>query len=119
MGTEAQATQPSAAPIELLDLEALRKLPSDVMEVDEQCLYFLWAGDDLLYIGATTQASYRIGRHIRDRNYASAQSGAPIPFDRCTFLATPDRRQMWELENAYQRHYDPPCNTVSHQRRRY
>lgn len=100
---------------ELLDLEALRKLPSDVMEVDEICVYFLWKDDELLYVGATTQACERIKRHIRDRNYRAVD----MPFNRYTFLETLDRRQLWEIEVAYQRKYDPPYNTVSHQRRRW
>ncbi len=104
---------------ELLDLAALRSLPNDFEELPDECLYFLWAGEDLLYIGASTQVSHRISRHIRDRNYRSAQSGVPIPFDRYTCLATPDRRKMWELEIEYQRAFDPPYNIVSHQRRRY
>lgn len=107
---------------ELLDLEALRKLPDDVMTVDGPCLYFLWAAenpDELLYIGGTTQACERIGRHIRDRNYRSAQSGRPIPFKRTTFLAVPDRFELWKLETEYQKHYDPPYNVVSYRRRMY
>lgn len=104
---------------ELLDIEALRKLPDDVMVVDEQCVYFLWKGDELLYVGASGEVSHRIGRHIRDRRFRSAQSGVFIDFNRTTFLEVPDRRQLWEIESAYQHQYNPPCNTVSHQRRRY
>jgi len=104
---------------ELLELEALRKLQSDCLEVKDPCLYFLWAGEELLYIGGTTQSCDRIARHIRDRNYRSAQSGNPIPFDRYTFLEVPDRFQLWELEIQYQRHYDPPYNVVTYRRRKY
>lgn len=104
---------------ELLDLESLRKLPSDVMEVEQTCLYFLWGGEELLYVGATTQACDRIARHIRDRNYRNAQSGRPIPFDRYTFLAEPDRLKLWPLETEYQTFYDPPYNVVSYRRRMY
>lgn len=100
---------------ELLDLDALRKLPSDEMEVDEVCVYFLWKDDELLYIGATIHACERIARHIRDRNYRAVD----MPFNRYTFLETPDRKLLWELENAYQCKYDPPHNVVSHQRRRW
>lgn len=104
---------------DLLDLEALRALPGDPMEIDDPCIYFLWLGADLLYVGATTQACDRIARHIRDRNRRSAQSGSPVPFDRYTFLVVPDRRQLWEIESAYQHFYDPPYNVVSHRRRIY
>lgn len=100
---------------DLLDIDALRKLPSDVMEVEQICVYFLWKDDELLYIGATTQACDRIARHIRDRNYRAVD----MPFNRYTFLETPDRRRLWELEIAYQRKYDPPHNVVTHQKRRY
>lgn len=104
---------------ELLDIEALRKLPDDVMAVDEQCVYFLWKDDELLYVGASTQVSHRLARHFRDTRYRSAQSGVVIDYNRATFLEVPDRRNLWPLESAYQRQYDPPCNVVSHQRRRY
>lgn len=104
---------------ELLDLEALRKLPDDAMAADDISLYFLWKDDELLYVGASTQVADRVARHVRDRRYRSAQSGVFIDFNRATFLAVPDRRELWPLESAYQHQYDPPCNVVSHQRRRY
>lgn len=104
---------------ELLTLEELRKLPDDVMAVDEQCVYFLWKDDELLYVGASTQVSHRISRHVRDRRFRCGSNGVHIDFNRYTFLVVPDRRDLWPLESAYQQHYDPPCNVVSHQRRRY
>jgi hypothetical protein len=104
---------------ELLELEALRRLPDDVMTAEDPCLYFLWKGDELLYIGGTTQCCERISRHIRDRNYKSAQNGRPVPFDRYTFLHVPDRFELWKLETEYQTRYDPPYNTVSYRRRMY
>lgn len=117
--TEDALEAPKPLPPGLLELEALRRLPDDVMAVDEQCLYFLWGGDELLYIGASLQVSERISRHTRDRNHRSAINGRPVPFDRHTFLEVASRRELWRLETAYQMHYDPPCNTVSYRRRSY
>lgn len=103
----------------LLDLETLRALPSDVMEVADPCIYFLWQDDELLYVGGTTQSCDRIARHIRDRNYKNAQSGRPIPFNRYTFLEVAERHALWKLETEYQRFYEPPYNDVGPQRRRW
>jgi len=108
-----------SAMAEILDLEALRNLQSDVMEVKDPCLYFLWKNDELLYIGGTTQSCDRIKRHIRDRNYKSAINGRPVPFNCYTFLEVHDRFELWKLEEQYQKHYDPPYNTVSYRRRLY
>lgn len=106
----------------ILSLEELRALPDDCETVASTCLYFLWSAEnglDLLYVGGTTQPCDRIARHIRDRNYKSAQSGRPIPFKRYTFLEIPDRFELWRLEEVYQKRYDPPYNEVSYRRRIY
>ena len=108
---------PKPLPQGLLDIDTLRQLNDDVMKAEDPCLYFLWGGTELLYIGGTTQPCDRIARHIRDRNRRSAQSGRPIPFDRVTFLQVSDRMTLWQLEEKYQIHYDPPFNVVSYRRR--
>lgn len=104
---------------ELLSLEALRVLPGDVMAIEgDTCVYFLWDGDGLQYIGGSRQCSERISRHIRDRRFRSARSGATVPFTRYTLLEAQDSA-VWDLENEYQRAYEPPYSSVNYRRRRY
>lgn len=103
----------------LLSLEALRALPTDCVAVEDPCVYFLWAEDELLYIGGTTQSCDRLARHIRDRNYRNCQRGLLIPFKQYTFLEVPTRVEMWKLELEYIRHYDPPYNEIAPLRRKY
>lgn len=88
---------------DLLTLEELAALPEDGKG---PCLYFLWRGAELLYIGGTGDYHQRIERHWRNQKYAGA-GGVPIPFDRSTRLDCP-KGWLWELEEKYLIKYEPP-----------
>jgi len=92
---------------ELLTLEQLRALPRDDPH-RETCVYFLWRGDDLLYIGQTKDLENRIEDH---------QFAELIPFEWWTYIACKhfDRCELTaihrvDLEAAYIRRYAPPHN---------
>lgn len=98
----------------LLTTDELRALPEDEEIMGHSpCVYFLWGGQDLLYIGATIQRNTRIIRHWREQRYGYSSSGIGkrIPFDRVTYLDC-ERADMWELEHAYQVEHQPPFNSV-------
>lgn len=100
---------------ELLTLDELRALPDDMMVVPDPVIYFLWKGDELLYIGATTQFSDRYGKHVREKRYLGR-----IPFDRYTLLYPPDPRNLWHLETEYHQRYSPPfCDDGGVRKRRF
>lgn len=103
---------------DLLSLEELAALPEDEMGRGP-CVYFLWRGQELLYIGATTQRGIRIPRHWREQRYGYSSSGigATIPFDRVTFLNC-QREALWDLEHAYQTRYEAPYNVYGPQARK-
>ena len=104
---------------DLLSMEALRALPDDIMAVEgDTSIYFLWDGDELLYIGASNHSAERIGRHIRERNQRAARGGLPVPFSRYTFLEV-DQRELWWLENQYLRQYATAYNEIGPRKRRY
>lgn len=107
---------------ELLTIPDLCKLPDDSGESMGKgpCVYFLWKGPELLYIGATTDRGTRITRHYREKRYAYSTAGIekPIPFDRVTFFNC-TREELWDLEHAYQTLYQAPYNSWAPQCRRF
>ncbi len=104
------------AHIKVLSLEELRTLPE--AKPFEGGLYFLWRGDELLWIGKTNHILERINRQVRNRVYDKFQVGQRgIPFDRYTCLvidAEPSRLPalMQDMERAYLMHYDTPYNNT-------
>lgn len=106
------------AGIEILPLEQLRALP----EADEfdSGIYFLWRGDELLYIGKSRTITDRIQRLTQARRgsplYRSTHKA--VPFDRHTALvlekgqfAEPGLDTKLQLhERAYINAYRPPYN---------
>lgn len=112
------------AQIKLLSLDELRLLPDDQGQDwgnGGPCVYFLWDGHgELLYIGATTQRGTRIPRHYRESRHRWSSSGIelPIPLKRTTFLDC-ERKNMWDLEYAYQTQYQAPYNVPGLQKRFY
>jgi hypothetical protein len=92
---------------DLLIMDQLLKL-SGAYPHRQGSVYFLWRGDELLYIGQTKGLQNRIEEHW----YAER-----IPFDAWSCIACPDvgRDDMTllyreELEQAYIRRYRPPYN---------
>lgn len=106
------------AHIAILPIEELRKLPK--AEMFDSGIYFLWRGDELLYIGKS--------RNIRDRQIRLVQarrcsplyqaSHKAVPFDRYTALVLdsspikePGLDENLQLhERAYINAYAPPYN---------
>lgn len=97
----------------MLSLEQMRALPE---EGSGPSVYFLWKGEDLQYIGAaTTNPTHRIHRHwcnlrYRGKSFTDGDRNSfVVPHDRATILSV-DREELWRVEQAYQRMYDPPYN---------
>lgn len=91
-----------------MTLDDARKLP-------EACkgaaVYFLWRGDELLYIGASTNVGERIPRLWRDNLYGKLHQHRhkQIPFDRATALKA-DKREIFDIEQALINKFLPPMN---------
>jgi hypothetical protein len=85
----------------ILAIDDLRKLSRDIPVRQGGGVYFLWCGDELLYIGQTMRFGQRIGDH---------EYQARIPFEWSTFIVCPDQGARVELEEAYIRLYRPPYN---------
>jgi len=96
-----------------LTLEEARALPETARG---KGIYFLWDGDDLLYIGASTQVMERIDRqaqfrdfgHMSTSNYVQAKPH--IPFNRATILKCDTVTAMAELEKTLIKRWWPPYN---------
>lgn len=107
------------AHIPILGLADLRALPE--AKDYESGIYFLWAGDTLLYIGKSRNLSTRAYEQRTLRRYAPFQAGdraKPIPFDRMTCLVletgvecSPELDfNLRAYERAYIAAYEPPYN---------
>lgn len=106
------------AHIEIKPLEELRALPEATTY--DSGVYFLWGGDELLYIGKSRNVLDRIQRLTQARNcsplYASTHKA--VPFDRHTVLVLSAGmyiepgldKQLQVHERAYINHYRPPYN---------
>lgn len=91
-----------------MTLEQARALP----ELENGAgVYFLWRGEELLYVGASTDCSQRIARHMQTQRYGklAVYDRKNIPFDRGTILKA-DRRQCFEMEEDFIRRFEPPYN---------
>ena len=109
--------------VEILPLESLRALPE--AQDFESGLYFLWAGDELRYIGKSEDLKGRIQRRVQDNRINGLQKtfiNRPIGFDRYTCLVLhsdpiiEDRGRfvggLMRYERAYIAHYQPPDNEL-------
>jgi hypothetical protein len=76
-------------------------------DFDGLCIYLLWRGDQLLYVGQTAYLSERFRQHQRARDGLS--SGVRIPFDRCTYIAV-EFEDMNTVETLLMDHHQPPYN---------
>lgn len=104
--------------VPILPLEELRKLPE--AEQYDSGIYFLWGGDELLYIGKSRTILDRIQRltQARRAGVLYAASHKNVPFDRYTALvletgmfASPELDAKLRLhERAYINAYQPPYN---------
>jgi hypothetical protein len=93
---------PIIAPLPaVLSIDDLRKLSRHIPVRQGGGVYFLWSGDELLYIGQTALFGRRIGDHEYQRR---------IPFEWTTFIVCPDQGARVELEETYIRLYRPPYN---------
>ena len=97
-----------------MNLQDLRALPDLVRG---KGIYFLWRGEELLYIGAATQAVDRVNRQgqIRDfgRFYEQMRyRNTPIiPFDKASIYRWEGRLiDMADAEKALIRRFRPPFN---------
>jgi hypothetical protein len=95
--------------MKLLEMDDIRKLPSDYEGI-KSCIYFLWKGDDLQYIGGTRNIWTRMHAHSQSLRYGSPfQTKTVVPYDRVTCLAcTPD--EVFDLEPAYLQKFETPYN---------
>lgn len=92
----------------MMKLSELKALPSDTGDLIDVCaVYFLWQGEELLYIGQSACLENRIFAHEqrRDGNHA----GDPIPFDSFTFIQV-GIDVIDETETTYIRAFWPPHN---------
>lgn len=116
--TYAENIKDQWAHIPILPLEELRKLPEAVQF--DSGIYFLWSGDDLLYIGRSRNILDRQQRLTQARRggalYQSTHKA--VPFDRYTALVLskgmevePGLDTKLRLhERAYINAYQPPYN---------
>jgi len=86
-------------------LEEARKLPEEGGGV---AVYFMWRGDELLYIGGSRQVSQRIDQHHRTRRYGELHAYARkfIPFDRVTIFKC-EMRELYDLETTLTKRFQP------------
>jgi predicted GIY-YIG superfamily endonuclease len=82
------------------DLAALRALPG-IPALRGFYVYFLWDGDELVYVGSTFALLGRLGDHERQ--------GKKV-FNRATYYAYADRRDMLCAEALYAVRYRPRYN---------
>jgi GIY-YIG catalytic domain-containing protein len=95
--------------VNLLELDEIKQLPSDYEGI-KSCIYFLWHGDELMYIGGTRNAADRMLRHAQVRRHGNRfQTLTVIPYDRATFLAC-DQNDVFELEPQYLQKFETPYN---------
>lgn len=93
-----------------LTLEEARALPEPGRG---KAIYFLWAGDELLYIGASTNVSERVARQAQFRDFghlstsASSLAKPRIPFDRATALPFDTVTEMADAEKVLIRRWWP------------
>lgn len=104
------------AHINVLSLDELRRLPDAAGPFDAG-LYFLWRGEELLWIGKSEQILSRIARRDAQRRFdgvwLSERKG--IPFDRYTCLVLQEegprlKALLQDYERAYIAVHDPPYN---------
>jgi len=83
------------------DLAQLRALTS-IPALRGFYVYFLWDGDELVYVGSTFALLGRLGDHERQGK----------AFDRATYYAYADRRDMLCAEALYTVRYRPKYNKL-------
>lgn len=107
------------AHIPIKPLEELRALPE--AEEYQAGIYFLWDGDELLYIGRSRNLPDRIQRLTQTRRCSPLYENAAhkaVPFDRHTALVLAEGMYvepgldglLQTHERAYINHYLPPYN---------
>lgn len=107
--------------IEILPLEDLRKLP-EAGDCDSG-VYFLWIGNELQYIGMSTNVGERLTKQMNTNKFARLRFSfamKQIPFERHTCLIMHSgvvmppgmRNRLIEIEHAYIEHYWPPMNVA-------
>jgi hypothetical protein len=83
-----------------------RKAAWPAIEPQESGIYFLWRGDELLYIGLSGNIIHRLEEHKR----------GGMPFDAFSYVLVPDLI-MPTVERRYIKSLAPPLNTRWHPRR--
>lgn len=111
-------TRAQYAHIPILSIAELSALPGPA-EYDSG-IYFLWAGDALIYIGKSRNLCNRLYHLLSVNRYAPFQAGRvkPIPFERITCLALETGIEcsrnldfnLQSYERAYIAAYEPPYN---------
>lgn len=107
------------AHIQILPLDEMRKLP-EAQEFDSG-VYFLWQGEELLYVGKSRNLSDRMTRQARVNRmiaFQTSRSAKYIPSDRHTCLVVESDPvcspmldyTLRDLERAYIAFYEPPYN---------
>lgn len=118
--TWAEKTRRVYKHIPILAIEELRKLPEP--EPFDGGIYFLWQGDELVYVGKSShiversERQHRIERYSSDRTYWDRHDR--LPHDRLTALVLEKGRvkspylpfKLQDYERAYIAHYEPKLN---------
>jgi hypothetical protein len=93
-----------------ISLDEARALPELVKGA---AVYFLWDGDELLYIGCSKNAWERVAQHGRARDYRSPSYTICVPFKRHTMLKCP-QHAMFDIEMALIEKFGrPPHNRTT------
>lgn len=96
-------------------LDELRALPEEVERGYGCGVYFLWDGDELVYVGGSKDMNNR--RYIHHVAYKYSPLGGTtyhniVKHTRCTMLSLP-RETFREIERQYIWHYCPRDNKQS------
>lgn len=86
--------------VSLLSIAEIERLPTPTERLTASGIYFLWRGDDLIYIGSSENVHQRITGHI---NTGESE------FTAATFLAVPSPWHL-ALEALYIRKFRPRLN---------
>ena len=91
----------------VLSLEELRQLPGP--EHEQAGVYFLWDGDELVYIGKSKHLMCRYSEHLIGKQRPWVGRYTPYEFTRMTCLVLEDHELMareWLYLQAYETRYN-------------
>jgi excinuclease UvrABC nuclease subunit len=78
-------------------------------------VYYLYKGDDIVYIGATSRLMGRVQDHMRSNRF---EKNFPKDFDRCEYEVV-DKDDLKEIESRMIAKYKPIYNTIRTQEKVY